>query len=616
MTLIDALPRTWVGGAPRRSRTIRARLMQLVFTLVVPGIIGFVFVASGFYQTERDRIAQSTLTTTRALVSAVDRDLVSTTVAAQVLALSPSLQSDDFAAFYPEAKRLVPLVSGNNFALTDASGQQLLNTLLPYGELLPRYPNAKNQHRVFETGKPVVSDIIVSQILQQPVMAIHVPVMRDGRVKYMLSVGILPERLKELLVRQNLLPNWTALILDTSGVIVARTHNRPGRSVGQKASPALLEAMMRAPSGVVEMTYSDGIPFLTSFSRSEVSNWTVAIGIPTEELSHDLNRLLLLGGGGMLGLVLAGLALAAHQANRITRAVQSLIPPALALGRGEAPNTPRLDVKEADDVALALDRANLILQSRTVERDRAQQKEEQARVLAGMMDEFVANVSHELRTPLTSIAGSLGLLAAGTAGSLPATGARLISIAYANAQRLVRLINDILDIGKIESGNMVFDFAPVDLRGAAEQAIDANRAFAEVHKASIRFETVSPGCTVRADPDRLIQVFTNLLSNAIKFSPDGGEVVVTVKRVAQMGCFLVRDHGPGIPVEFRSRIFQKFAQAEVGDARQKGGSGLGLTIVAKIVAQHGGTVEFRNAPDGGTIFEVGIPLSAEEAVPS
>jgi signal transduction histidine kinase len=613
MTLIAALPRTWIGGARGRSRSIRARLMQIVFTLVIPGTIGFAIIATSFYERERDRIAQSTIVTASALVSAVDRDLVSTTTAAQILALSPNLQSEDFVAFYREAGKLVPLVFGTNFALADASGQQLVNTLIPYGEPLPRYPNSRSQGRVFETGKPVISDIIMSQVLHRPVIAINVPVMHDNQVKYTLSVGVFPERLTELLVRQKLPPSWIAAIIDTSGVIVARTHN-PDRFIGQNAAPLLLEAMARASSGVVETRTVEGIPVFSSFSRSDVSNWTVAIGIPVAELSLALNRLLLFGGAGMLGVLLTGLALAAYQANQIAHAVQDLIPPALALGRGEVPNTPRSDVREADDVALALGRAHQILQSRTVERDRARQKEEQARVLTGMMDEFVANVSHELRTPLTSIAGSLGLLAGGASGPLPATAARLVAIAHTNARRLVRLINDILDIGKIESGNMTFDFAPLDLGAAAEQAIDANRAFAEAHGASIRLEMMPPDCMVRADADRLIQIFTNLLSNAIKFSPPGGEVVVTIRRNARMGCIFVRDRGPGIPAEFRSRIFEKFAQAEVGDARQKGGSGLGLNIVSKIVKMHSGIVGFKDAPEVGTIFYVEIPLWVGEII--
>jgi signal transduction histidine kinase len=231
-----------------------------------------------------------------------------------------------------------------------------------------------------------------------------------------------------------------------------------------------------------------------------------------------------------------------------------------------------------------------------------------ARGLASLMEDFVANVSHELRTPLTAIAGSLSLLTAGVAGELPNGASRLVSIAHSNAQRLVRLINDILDIGKMEAGRMVFEFGPIDLRAVAEQTIEANRAIAEGQAVSVRLDMASPSLLVRADADRLIQVFTNLLSNAIKFSPKGKEVVVKIEQRACTGRVLVRDHGPGIPNEFKSRIFGKFAQAKRDDRQQKGGSGLGLNIASKIVTEHGGTIGFEDAPFGGTIFFIEIPL--------
>jgi signal transduction histidine kinase len=586
--------------------------MQIVFTLVVPGTIGFVIVASSFYQHERDNIAQNTIATVRALVSAVDRDLTSTTMAAQILATSPHLQTGDFVSFHREATAVVPLVLANNFALADVSGQQLVNTLLPYGAPLPRYANSKTQAKVFETGNPVITDIIMGQVLRKPAIAINVPVLRDGQVIYTLSAGVFLPRLAELLIRQHLPPNWIAAIFDTSGAIVARTHDSE-RLVGEKGSPELLAAMMQSRSGTLETRSLEGIPVFSVFSRSELSGWTVAIGIPNAELSRDLNKLLLFGGAGALGLLLAGLALAAYQARQIADAVQALIPPAVALGRGELPDTPRLDVREADDVVRALRRAHRVLRSQIVERDRAErQKEEHAQMVRSTLDDFIANMSHELRTPLTSIAGSLALLVGGVSGRLPDSAARLISIAHGNALRLVRVINDIIDIGKIESGKMTFDFKRIDLLATARQVIDANCAFAEKHGTVLRLDGESTNCLVRADADRLNQIFTNLLTNAIKFSPEGAEVIVTIQGGERMGCLMVRDHGSGIPEEFKPRIFEKFAQAETGNARQKGGTGLGLSIVASIAEQHGGTVGFRDAPGGGTIFCVEVPLWTRE----
>jgi PAS domain S-box-containing protein len=224
-----------------------------------------------------------------------------------------------------------------------------------------------------------------------------------------------------------------------------------------------------------------------------------------------------------------------------------------------------------------------------------------------LKNEFVATVSHELRTPLTSIAGSLGLLTGGAAGELSPAAARLLEIAYNNSQRLVRLISDILDIEKIESGKAAFDFEPIDLRPLIEQTIESNRGFADAFGVRMQLDPPPDIAIVRADGDRINQVVTNLLSNAIKFSPAQGEVNVTVENRGATVRVSVRDHGPGIPEAFKSRIFEKFAQADGAETLRKQGTGLGLNIVKQIVDCHGGTVGFEPANGGGTIFYFELP---------
>jgi PAS domain S-box-containing protein len=224
-----------------------------------------------------------------------------------------------------------------------------------------------------------------------------------------------------------------------------------------------------------------------------------------------------------------------------------------------------------------------------------------------MKDEFVATVSHELRTPMTSIAGSLGLLAGGAAGPLPDPAKRLLAIAHSNSQRLVRLINDILDIEKIESGKVVFALQPVELKRLTEQAIEANKGFAESFGVVVRLDPASAEAVVRVDPDRMTQVIINLLSNAVKFSPRGEEVVVAVENNGTNTRVTVRDHGPGVPEDYRTRIFEKFVQVDATDARQKGGTGLGLSIVKQIMLRLGGEAGLEPAPGGGSIFHVELP---------
>ena len=226
--------------------------------------------------------------------------------------------------------------------------------------------------------------------------------------------------------------------------------------------------------------------------------------------------------------------------------------------------------------------------------------------------QFVSTVSHELRTPLTSIAGSLGLLSGGAAGELPERATRLISIAHANSQRLVRLINDILDVEKLEAGQIHLDVQAVDMRDVAERSLENVQGLADQAGARLLLAE-GEAAPVMGDADRLVQVVVNLLSNAVKFSPTGGVVHVSVIPEARIVRLSVRDEGPGVPESFRARIFTKFAQADGSDTRQRGGTGLGLVIAREIAERHGGRLWFESAPGAGATFHLDLPLAGERA---
>jgi len=224
-----------------------------------------------------------------------------------------------------------------------------------------------------------------------------------------------------------------------------------------------------------------------------------------------------------------------------------------------------------------------------------------------MKSEFVSTVSHELRTPLTSIRGSLGLVWGGVAGELPERAKSLVGIAKTNCERLIRLINDILDSEKIESGKMTFELQAQELEPLMEQALADNQGFAEQHGVTLVLHKASAPVRVCVDSDRLIQVVTNLLSNAIKYSPPQGTVQVVMRKQANRVHVDIIDNGPGIPEEFRSRIFQKFSQADSSDTRQKGGTGLGLSISKIIVERMDGSIGFKSEPGKGTTFFFELP---------
>jgi PAS domain S-box-containing protein len=222
-------------------------------------------------------------------------------------------------------------------------------------------------------------------------------------------------------------------------------------------------------------------------------------------------------------------------------------------------------------------------------------------------NEFVSTVSHELRTPLTSIRGSLGLLQSGAMGALPKKAAAMVAIAYKNSGRLVRIINDILDIGAIEAGKLMLKMSIVPLAELLQQSVEGNAGLAG--KCGIRFvlEPVSADDRVLADPDRLMQVVANLLSNAAKFSPPGAEVRIRVRPSSTTTRVEVADSGAGIPEAFKAHIFEKFAQADASATRRFEGTGLGLSIARKLMEAMGGSIGFASIVDQGSVFYIELP---------
>lgn len=229
--------------------------------------------------------------------------------------------------------------------------------------------------------------------------------------------------------------------------------------------------------------------------------------------------------------------------------------------------------------------------------------------------EFISTVSHELRTPLTSIKGALALIQAGSAGQLPDKLQSMLDIAYNNSNRLVLLINDILDIEKISAGKMDFHMVQMDVVHLVEEAIQANHGYGDEHGITFVQSGIDTPSFVMGDENRLMQVLSNLMSNAAKFSPDGDEVELSVLNHEGGIRISVKDNGPGIPEEFREHLFDKFSQADSSDTRQKGGTGLGLNITKAIIEQHHGVIGFETETGKGSTFFVDLPLMLVQSSP-
>ncbi len=221
--------------------------------------------------------------------------------------------------------------------------------------------------------------------------------------------------------------------------------------------------------------------------------------------------------------------------------------------------------------------------------------------------EFVSTVSHELRTPLTSIHGSLGLVLGIYKNDIPDAAKKLLNVAAKNSERLTLLINDILDLEKIVAGRLEFDFKVIDLVSLAYQSLDANVAYAHDYKVQAMITESPQSAKIWGDENRIGQVFSNLLSNAIKFSNKEGKVDIRIQERGNLYRVNIKDYGCGIPDEFRSKVFQRFAQADSSDTRKRGGTGLGLNICKMIIESHNGRIDYVSSEGFGTEFFFDIP---------
>lgn len=232
---------------------------------------------------------------------------------------------------------------------------------------------------------------------------------------------------------------------------------------------------------------------------------------------------------------------------------------------------------------------------------------EEAEAASRVKSEFLSIVSHELRTPMTSINGALGLLGSAVTGDLSPAAQRLVELARQNGDRLLALINDILDIEKIESGKMVFLMEEIELGALIGESINQNQQYGQHRNVRIVATGMASDAKVRGDRQRLLQVLANVLSNAIKFSPDAATVTVSLAETDRGYRIAVTDQGSGIPESFRDRIFEKFSQADSSDKRAQNGTGLGLAITRSIIEEHDGAIHFDSEAGKGTTFFIDLP---------
>jgi len=355
----------------RTPSTIRFQLACLVLASVLP-----VWLVSGFlvfhaYSTKCDQVNSDMLESARSLAMVVDQELTTVQAALLGLATAPTFAAGDFAAVQHQALQLLESYPGADIIVADQTGQQLVNSARPFGTALPRRNNPETVRRIFASGKPVISDLFYGALSKKPLISIDIPVICNGKIAYDLAMTFPSERLFSVLRQKNFPRDRYGVILDSRTIVIARSRF-PEKFVGKHANPGLLRSLQGTREGMTEFTNVEGNPSFITFCRSSISPWSVVVGVPKATVMAEIYRWLAWTSIGSALLSLFGIALALAYARRITKDIQALVDPALAIGRGEMVETSRsYAVKETGEVAAALMQASTLLQARDSELSRS-----------------------------------------------------------------------------------------------------------------------------------------------------------------------------------------------------------------------------------------------------
>jgi signal transduction histidine kinase/CheY-like chemotaxis protein len=603
--------------------------MMLTLATVLPlvAVGGFAMIRTVDDQTAQ--VEQGIGRTVDGLLGDIDRQIIAIEAALQVLAVSPSLQSEDLYPFYQQMYAALPL-QGTVIVLLDTKGQQLLSTARPFGAPLPRATNTEMHERVVATGKPQVSDLIMGAVLQRPVVAVGVPVFRDGNVAFVLVMGLGSEILSKLLRQPDLSPDWVVAIFDRKGIIVARNRELD-RFLGKLAAPIIREAIAGPVDNWIPNVTSEGIRVYSTFRRSTVTGWTAAIGVPRGFVDAPRRRAQFLAFGGGGAVLALSLSLAWWMAQAIRRPVEALTAATKAVASG----VPIIDVNggvrelnQAGDAlratAAALARNQQELEGIVAERTEQLRAEIEARKQAEAtllqsqkmeaIGQLTGGIAHDFNNLLTIASGSLEMLEARVsdekslhllqnAQSAISRGAKLTTslLAFARKQRLEPVLANLNSV-IIEMDEMV--------RRSLGPSVEIRHAFA------------SELWPVQIDLSQIETALLNIAINARDAMPGGGILLFETANVsacppeemAGRDCVLVSVHdtGTGMSPDVMERAFEPFfTTKEVGR-----GTGLGLSMVFGVVHQSGGVVRLRSELARGTTVLIYLPRAAHAALPA
>jgi signal transduction histidine kinase len=576
--------------------SVQGRLTILVLACITPAVV--MVMALIFYYHQQD-VAQrrvETMAKAQSVVTDLNNRMTSVVSALQTLASSELLTAGDFSGFHRRAQDVMRSQRLATITLVTAQGQQLLNTAVPYGQRLPKMDQPQIM-RLAQGGKTGFVDLFDGRVLGKRLVAVVVPIRQANGDALALTAALTTDNVRELLTQPDLPAEWPAAIIDTQGIVIARSIS-PEKFVGQPARAELLARMRQMPQGVFDSVTLEGTPVVTAFSRSSLTNWSVAIGLPRSALTSRLQKSLALLLGGTALLVIGGLALAHGVASRITRTIKALMAQAGALGRGEKITPVAMDFQEAESLSAALSRA-------------ADQLDQTKAALVRRnldLQQFAFVASHDLRVPLKTVNGYLSLLRRRFGSALDPKALDLLERTNRAVVEMDQLTLDLLAYARMDSSAetralLSCEALVADTLGFLDGAIQETQA--QIH--------VGPLPSVVGDRSQLIQLFQNLLSNALTYRQAAVAPVIHISAVRGVGewVFSVADNGIGIDPAHHQKIFEVFKRLHT--SQEYRGHGIGLAVCQRVVERHGGRLWVTSARGEGSTFHFSIPDSPSTA---
>jgi signal transduction histidine kinase len=590
-----------------RSVPLRRRLFLLVAAGILPlaAMSGLALLA--LFDHQRKQAERSGIEVTRALATAVDAELGRSIAVLQAMALGPALDTADLKRYHETLSRVIETrPDWLGMTLAEPSGRQLINTRRPLGQSLPQVLDMPSLEAATRLRAPVIGSL--TKGVGEIGIPVRVPVLRQGEVRYVLTAALRPEAMVELLNRQRLPADWVVSIFDAKGQRVARSRLH-AEFLGRAASPSLVELMARSGEEGSGVTHAlEGDEIYTAYSRSRVTGWTIAIGIPPSAVEAGARRSLVVYGGGVALSIALGILASLVVARGIVSPMAALRAAAQALGRREPMVTPRTSVAEVDEVGSALAAAAEQQQSHEIEREELLRREREARGAAESAnrakDEFLAMLGHELRNPLGAITNAARLLEHPRTDAESAQRAR--EIISRQSDHLARLTDDLLDAGRAVMGKISLQRRPLDLAALASRALSTLRASGRT--ANHRLVQDLQPVWIDGDAIRIEQILSNLVINAAKYTLLPGTIRVSVRKENGEAVLRVKDDGVGMSEDLAARAFDLFVQGERGLDRTLGGLGIGLTLVRRLAEMHGGSASARSdGKDKGSELTVRLP---------